>query len=252
MRWKTTLPMRAEWIHPDWPVPKNVRALSTTRTGGVSTGVYTSLNLAEHVGDVPASVNENRSRLQKDLGDAKPGWLKQVHGTRVARLDGQPVASPADASVTGESKQACVIMTADCLPVLLCDAKGTQVAAAHAGWRGLAAGVLEAAVAEMRSAPADVMAWLGPAIGSKAYEVGGEVRQAFVAQDAAAAEAFKPGRSADKWWCDLYMLARQRLKATGVRQIYGGGFCTYTERGRFFSYRRDGECGRMATLIWLE
>lgn len=252
MRWKTIRSMHAEWIYPDWPAPKNVRALSTTRMGGVSTAVYASLNLAEHVGDMPMSVSENRARLQTVLAGATPGWLRQVHGTQVARLDGQMVQAPADASVTDESKRACVIMTADCLPVLFCDARGTQVAAAHAGWRGLASGVLEEALVEMQGAPADVLVWLGPAIGPKAYEVGEEVRQAFVAQSAAAAEAFKPGNAGGKWWCDLYMLARQRLKAAGVTRVYGGGYCTYTDRERFFSYRRDGECGRMATLVWLE
>jgi YfiH family protein len=244
--------MRAEWICPDWPAPKHVRALSTTRTGGVSTGVYASLNLAEHVGDAPASVSENRARLQAGLAGARPGWLKQVHGTRVARLDGHVVPAPADASVTSEPKQACVIMTADCLPVLFCDAKSTRVAAAHAGWRGLAAGVLEATLVGMQETPSEVMAWLGPAIGPKSYEVGEEVRRTFVERDAAAASAFNPGKVTGKWWCDLYALARQRLEAAGITRIYGGGYCTYTERERFFSYRRDGECGRMATLVWLE
>lgn len=244
--------MRAEWIYPDWPAPTNVRALSTTRAGGVSTGAYESFNLAEHVGDAPAAVSENRSLLQKFLGDTKPNWLQQVHGTRVAQLAGQTVGTSADAAVTDAPKQACVIMTADCMPVLFCDTKGTQVAATHAGWRGLAAGVVEATLAGMQGTPTDVMAWLGPAISPKAYEVGEEVRQVFVAQSDAAAKAFKPGKSAGKWWCDLYMLARQRLEAAGVTRIYGGGFCTYTDRERFFSYRRDGECGRMATLVWLE
>lgn len=244
--------MRAEWICPDWPAPKHVRALSTTRTGGVSTGVYASLNLAEHVGDAPASVSENRVHLQAGLAGARPGWLKQVHGTRVARLDGHAVPAPADASVTSEPKQACVIMTADCLPVLFCDAKGTRVAAAHAGWRGLAAGVLEASLAEMQETPSQIMAWLGPAIGPKSYEVGEEVMRAFVEHDAAAASAFSPGKVTGKWWCDLYTLARQRLQAAGITRIYGGGYCTYTDWERFFSYRRDGECGRMATLVWLE
>lgn len=244
--------MRAEWIHPDWPAPKNVRALSTTRAGGVSTGVYASLNLAEHVGDVPASVSENRARLQAHLGGVRPGWLQQVHGTRVARFDGAAVDEPADASVTGVRGEACVIMTADCLPVLLCDAKGTQVAAAHAGWRGLSAGVLEATLRAMDTDPGKTLAWCGPAIGPKAYEVGEEVRRVFVAHDTAASAAFQPGGSAGKWWCNLYMLTHQRLTAAGVERIYGGGYCTYMDQERFFSYRRAGECGRMATLVWLE
>lgn len=245
--------MHADWITPDWPAPPGVRAASTTRNGGVSSGAYASLNLGQHVGDDPAAVSENRHRLLAALKLPKgPRWLQQVHGTRVAHLEGMPVDEPADAAVTAARGEACVIMTADCLPVLLCDAKGTRVAAAHAGWRGLAANVLEAMVKAMDTEPGEMLAWFGPAIGPAAYEVGEEVRQAFVTQHAAAASAFEPGKSAGKWWCDLYMLAHQRLTAAGVTRIYGGGFCTFTERERFFSFRRDGECGRMATLIWLE
>jgi len=245
--------MHAEWITPDWPAPTGVRAVSTTRTGGVSVGVYASLNLGQHVGDAVAAVAENRRRLSAALKIGKePCWLRQVHGTRVAYLEGTPVDEPADAAVTGARDEACVIMTADCLPVLFCDAEGTRVAAAHAGWRGLAAGVLEATVKAMDTEPGKMLAWFGPAIGPSAYEVGDELRQTFITHDAAAASAFKPGRSTGKWWCDLYMLARQRLAAAGVTRIYGGGFCTFTERELFFSFRRGGECGRMATLIWLE
>lgn len=244
--------MHAEWIRPDWPAPARVRAASTTRGGGVSTGAYASLNLGQHVGDAPASVAENRRRLvaSLDLG-SEPRWLQQVHGIRVARLDGAAVSGPADAAVTDIPGETCAIMTADCLPLLLCDPKGTRVAAVHAGWRGLAAGVLEATVQAMQSAPAEMLAWMGPAIGPEAYEVGEELRRAFVTHDPRAAAAFTPGRGAGKWWCDLYMLARQRLDAVGVKQVYGGGYCTYAERERFFSFRRDGVCGRMASLIWL-
>ena len=244
--------MHADWIRPDWPAPARVRAVSTTRGGGVSSGSYASLNLGQHVGDAPASVIENRRRLVTTLGlRHEPRWLTQVHGTAVARLMGAPVSAPADAAVTGMAGEACSVMTADCLPVLFCDRTGTKVGAAHAGWRGLAAGVLEAAVQVMETAPGELLAWMGPAIGPGAYEVGEEVRQAFVSRDPGAGAAFAPGQAGGKWWCDLYMLAQRRLETVGLTQVYGGGFCTYTERERFFSFRRNGECGRMATLIWL-
>ena len=241
--------MPSDLIRPDWPAPRNVRALSTTRNGGISISAYASLNLGEHVGDDPKAVATNRERLQKELGDVAPRWLQQVHGIRVVG-DGESTREPADATVTSQRGIACAVMTADCLPVIFCDRIGTRVAAAHAGWRGLQAGVLEATVTSMGTT--DLLAWMGPAIGPKAYEVGVEVRQAFVAQAAEAAEAFTPGGGEGKWWCDLYRLARQRLQAAGVKEIYGGGFCTYTEKERFFSFRRDGQCGRMATLIWLD
>lgn len=245
--------MGADWIRPDWPAPARVHAVSTTRGGGVSAGACASLNLGEHVGDDPARVAENRRRLVTALQlRNEPRWLQQVHGIRVARLEGAPVAAPADAAVTARAGEACVVTTADCLPVLFCDRAGTRVAAAHAGWRGLAAGVLEAAVAAMDAPAGELLAWMGPAIGPKAYEVGEELRQAFVSRDPKAAAAFAPGRGPGKWWCDLYMLARQRLEAMGMKQIHGGGSCTYTEQERFFSFRRDGECGRMATLVWLD
>ena len=245
--------MHADWICPDWPAPSRVRAVSTTRGGGVSSGVYASLNLGQHVGDAPAAVMENRRHLGASLRlQHEPRWLKQVHGINVAHLTGRVPDSSADAAVTGVAGEVCVIMTADCLPVLFCDRSGTKVGAAHAGWRGLAAGVLEATVKAMGAEPGELLAWMGPAIGPKAYEVGDEVRQTFVASDPGAARAFAPGRVGGKWWCDLYMLARSRLEAVGAHHVYGGGFCTYTERERFFSFRRDGECGRMATLIWMD
>lgn len=241
-----------EVLRPEWPAPACVRGLSTTRLGGASTGAYSSLNLGEHVGDSPEHVRENRRRLQQMLGSTQARWLKQVHGTHVARLDGDAVAEAADAAVTATAGEGCVVMTADCLPVLFCDRSGTRAAAAHAGWRGLAAGVLEATVTAMGAAPDTLLAWLGPAIGPQSYEVGDDVRGAFMVQGPEAAAAFRPGRMRGKWWCDLYLLARQRLAMAGVGAVYGGGYCTYAERDRFFSFRRDGECGRMATLIWLE
>ena len=244
--------MHADWIRPDWPAPAWVRAVSTTRGGGVSGGSYASLNLGQHVGDAVVSVAENRRRLAASLQlQHEPRWLKQVHGITVARLAGAAPDMPADAAVTAKTGEACVVMTADCLPVLFCDRAGTRVAAAHAGWRGLAAGVLEAAVQAMEVAPGELLAWMGPAIGPEAYEVGEEVRAAFIVRDPGAGAAFMPGMAAGKWWCDLYMLARRRLEAAGIERVYGGGLCTYTERERFFSFRRDGECGRMASLIWL-
>ncbi len=244
--------MLNDWIIPDWPVPHNVRALSTTRTGGVSTGVYASFNLGAHVGDDSAAVVENRRRLRETLGlPHEPCWLHQVHDARVVRLEGAAITESADAAVSSKAGEACVVMTADCLPVLLCDAAGKTVAAAHAGWRGISAGVLEATVAAMQIEPGEILAWLGPAIGPQTYEVGEDVRAALAQDRPEAEQAFEPSRSG-KWFCDLYALARLRLRSVGVRHIYGGGFCTLTESRRFFSYRRDGECGRMATLIWLE
>ena len=212
--------MRADWILPEWPAPAAVRAFSTTRAGGVSTGKYASLNLGLHVGDAAEAVSQNRHRLVSESGlKREPRWLKQVHGVRVARLDGAPVAEPADAAVSAMRDEACTVMTADCLPALFCDRAGTRVAAAHAGWRGLEAGVLEATVQAMQVRAEDILVWFGPAIGPDAYEVGEEVRRAFLLRDAAAAAAFKPSSAQGKWLCDLYMLARQRLLAAGVRRF---------------------------------
>lgn len=242
--------MSDAWIVPDWPAPARVRALSTTRVGGVSVAPYDSLNLGTHVGDDPASVAANRAQVRR-IVPSEPAWLNQVHGTAVvdaAAVDGVP---DADASVSRTPGAVCVVMTADCLPVLLCDRAGTVVGAAHAGWRGLHGGVIEATVAAMQVAPGDVIAWLGPAIGPSAFEVGDEVRAAFVAVDASADSAFKPAGQPGKWLADIYLLARQRLAALGVTAVYGGDCCTVSESQRFFSYRRDGVTGRMGTLVWL-
>lgn len=249
-----------EWIVPDWPAPRNVRSLVTTRIGGVSQGVYASLNLGDHVGDDPDCVEENRARLQEwaaRIGDSaapcSPIWLNQVHSTRVvdaAALSAVAKAPEADAAFSRKAGLACVVMTADCLPVLLCDEAGCVVAAAHAGWRGLLAGILEASIAAMGPANGELLAYLGPAIGPQAFEVGDDVRSAFVAANANAAAAFK-ARGQGKWLADIYMLARQRLLAQGVERIYGGFCCTVREADRFFSYRRDRQTGRMASMIWL-
>lgn len=241
----------SEWIVPDWPAPPRVRGLVTTRSGGVSDAPYAGLNLGSHVGDKRAAVECNRRLLAAHL-PSEPHWLEQVHGTDVVCADTSPVGAVADAAFACRPGVVCTVLTADCLPVLLCDREGRVVAAAHAGWRGLLGGVLERTVAAMEVPPARLMAWLGPAIGPAAFEVGGEVRDAFMAQDAAAAAGFVPGRDAAKWMGDLYLLARQRLAAAGVTQVFGGGLCTVSDRARFYSYRRDGVTGRFASLVWIE
>lgn len=233
----------------DWPAPPWVRTLCTTRMGGVSTGDWSSLNLGDHCGDDPAHVAENRRRVRAVL-NAEPRWLRQVHGTVVAG-DGTGALPEADASWTRQPAAACAVLTADCLPLLFCHRQERLVAAAHAGWRGLAAGVIEATVQAMGVDPAAILVWLGPAIGPGAYEVGSEVRDAFLAVDAQAGEAFRPGNPG-KWWADLYGLARQRLARAGVHEVYGGGLCTAGDPGRFFSHRRDqGRTGRMGNFIWM-
>ncbi|MHB1331058.1 MAG: peptidoglycan editing factor PgeF [Sulfuriferula sp.] len=242
--------MNPDWIIPDWPAPARVKALVTTRTGGASSAPYAGLNLGDHVGDDPASVAQNRALLRTVL-PAEPVWLQQVHGIRVLNADGDIASTEADASVARRAERVCVVLTADCLPVLFCDVEGNVVAAAHAGWRGLLGGMLEATVAAMHVPGADVMAWLGPAIGAQAFEVGDEVRDAFIAEHPAASAAFVAHRPG-KWLADIYALARMRLQRFGVTRIYGGGACTYTEFARFYSYRRDGVTGRMASLIWLQ
>lgn len=239
-----------DWIVPDWPAPSTVRALMTTRNGGASTGSCRSLNLGGR-GDDPLNVAKNREVLRRVCG-IEPLWLSQTHGTHVVVVDQAPQSAEGDAALAALPGRAATVRVADCLPVLFCDRRGTRVAAAHAGWRGLCAGVLEATVAAMQVPPQDVLAWLGPAIGPDAFEVGDEVRAAFVARDAGAAAAFVPypGRSG-KWLADLYALARMRLRSVGVEAVYGGGFCTVTDAERFFSYRRDQTTGRMAALAWL-
>lgn len=243
--------MASDWLEPDWPAPACVLAACTTRSGGTSAAPYTSMNPADHVGDVPAAVQANRARLQQQLGlPAAPVWLQQVHGVdavNAARVQGVPVA---DAAWSDRPGVVCVVLTADCLPLLLCEREGHCVAAAHAGWRGLAAGVIEQTVHALPVAPESLLAWLGPAIGPGAYVVGEEVRAAFLAHDAQAASAFRPA-AVGGWHADLYQLARQRLAAAGVQAVYGGGLCTFTDPRRFYSYRRDGATGRMASLIWL-
>lgn len=237
------------FITPDWPAPVNVKALQTTRNGGVSTGGYASLNLGDHVKDHPQHVAANRQFLSGYL-PSEPVWLNQVHGVRVIDAALSSCLESADASFATRKQVVCVTMTADCLPVLLCDQAGTAVAAIHAGWRSLCDGVIEATVAAMPVQASQLMAWLGPAIGPEAFEVGGEVRAQFIAQDAQAELAFQP--KGDKWLGNLYAIARQRLQTLGITQLYGGGRCTFNEPETFFSYRRDGDTGRMGCFIWLE
>lgn len=241
------------WIEPEWPAPKRVRALCTTRSGGVSTGSFSSLNLADHVGDDPACVELNRATLRDLAGlPTEPYWLQQVHGCSVAATGEATRDCEADASVAFRPGEICAVMTADCLPLLMCDRSGTRVAAVHAGWRGLAEGVIEAAVARLRASPQELLCWLGPAIGPNVFEVGAEVRARFLELGGEAAKvAFRPTPSG-KWLADLYALTTGRLNALGVDRVWGGGFCTYSDPARFFSYRRDGATGRMASLIWIE
>jgi YfiH family protein len=236
-------------LFPDWPAPASVRACVTTRAGGVSQAPYAGLNLGAHVGDDPLSVIQNRLRLTAHFG-ILPAWLNQVHGVRVVEADPSRVLE-ADASWTSTPGIACTAMTADCLPVLFCNQAGTRVAAAHAGWRGLAAGMLEATVRSFDGPPEQVMVWLGPAIGPQRFEVGAEVREAFVATHPQAADAFVPVAEPGKFMADIYALARIRLAAVGVTAVYGGGLCTVKDE-RFFSYRRGSPTGRFASLVWLE
>ena len=255
-------------IAPDWPAPPGVRSAFTLRTGGVSVAPYDSLNLGGGIGDSPEAVAENRRRVREKLRlPAEPAWLEQVHGVdvvdlgaiaapsavsggaKVKALGGQPLTG--DASVARGAGYVCAIRVADCMPVLFAARDGSAVAAAHAGWRGLAGGVLEATVRRLGLPASQLIAWMGPAIGPAHFEVGEEVRVAFTTTDPDATSAFVVN-SRGRWQCDLYTLARRRLTAIGISGVYGGGWCTFAEAERFFSYRRSGQCGRMAALIWIE
>ncbi|HCU54320.1 MAG TPA: peptidoglycan editing factor PgeF [Gammaproteobacteria bacterium] len=239
------------WIVPDWPAPSAVHAAVTTRIGGVSLEPYATFNLAAHVGDNPSSVSANRARLRDTLQlPSEPVWLRQVHGVKVIDAGQAGVDPEADGAYTMHSGIVCTVLTADCLPVLLCDRSGTRVAALHAGWRGLVNGVIEAGVKALGLDGHELMAWLGPAIGPTAFEVGAEVRQAFTSHDPQAETAFLP-LTGGKYLANIYQLARQRLTTIGIHQIFGGDFCTVRDTGRFYSFRRDGATGRMASLIWL-
>jgi YfiH family protein len=239
-----------EVIHPDWPANGRVRAFSTTRQGGVSIDNWASLNLGINSGDISALVDQNIQRLESLL-PGPPKWLDQVHGNSCLEHDGNSAIRPAaDALFTDREKHVCAILTADCVPVLLCDKQGRNVAAAHAGWRGLASGVIKNTVDAMNCAPEELMAWIGPCIGRSQYEVGDDLRQVFLALDSLSGNAFRKREA--KWLADLPLLAKQQLERAGVKMTFGGNTCTYSDAERFFSYRRDGVTGRMATLIWLE
>ena len=241
------------YLTPAWPAAGTVRAAFTLRCGGVSAAPFDTLNVGAHVGDPAGHVTENRARVRAALAlPHEPRWLDQVHGRDVIEVRAADPATPprADAAIARECGAVAVVQVADCLPVLFAAADGSCVAAAHAGWRGLAAGVLEATLSRLGAEPAGLLAWLGPAIGPAHFEVGAEVRDAFLAQDRAAVAAFRPNERG-RWQCDLVALARRRLEQAGVRRVFGGEWCTYADRTRFFSYRRDGQCGRMAALIWL-
>lgn len=243
-------PVSDIFLRADWPAPANVRTLITTRNGGFSGGAYTSLNLGLHVGDDAAAVGQNRERVRQKVGK-NIAYLNQVHGIAVAdAADAVRHLRDADAVVASDNQTACAVMTADCLPVLLCDVSGSVVGAAHCGWRSLAGGVLHHTTAKMAAAPSDIMAYLGPAIGPQSFEVGEDVRQAFCATLPEADTAFVP-QGGQKYLADIYTLARLMLQREGIRQIYGGGFCTVLQREHFFSYRRDKQTGRMASIIWL-
>jgi len=239
-----------DWIVPVWPAPAHVRALITTRSGGTSTGSYSSMNLGESVGDNPASVHANR-RLLKALLPAEPRWLRQMHGIHVVNAETLTHPGEADASIAIRPGCVCVVMVADCLPILITDRTGSRVAAAHAGWRGLAAGIIENTVQALATPGRNLLAYLGPAIGPSKFEVGDDVRDAFVSLDSAAGVAFQ-AHGPGKWRADLFQLARQRLAKLGLTDVYGGGQCTYSDPARFFSHRRDKVSGRMAALIWIE
>ena len=236
-------------IIPNWPAPKNIHALQTNREGGYSHAPYDSFNLGSHVKDNPIHVSQNRQLLSQFV-PSEPVWLNQVHGIKVVDAANTDCIPEADASYTTHKNVVCVTMTADCLPILICDKAGTLVASIHAGWRSLCDGVIEVTVAKLPAETKNLIAWLGPAIGPNAFEVGAEVREKFMVKDAKAELAFK--KHGDKYLADIYQIATQRLNNLGVTQIYGGGRCTFTEKETFFSFRRDGATGRMASLIWLE
>ena len=240
----------ADWIAPEWPAPPGVKAFVTSRSGGVSTGPYASLNLGTRVGDDAHAVSENRARVRAFL-PADPRWLHQVHGTRVVQADRVAQETSADAAFTRVCGVVCTVQVADCLPVLFCDREGTCVAAAHAGWRGLSAGVLEQTIAALGLPASRLIAWLGPAIGPRAFEVGADVLSAF-AQSDPSHSAFAAAADPGKWLADLFALARERLASAGLSAISGGGLCSFSDPARFFSHRRDRITGRQAAFIWLE
>lgn len=239
-------------ITPDWPAPNNIKAFCSTRDGGVSNDCYASLNLGDHVADQADHVSENRQRLAVQLElPNEPAWLQQKHTNIVVNNAEVQASTIADASYTSDVNSVCVIMTADCLPILICDRNGTKVAAIHSGWRSLAADIIERTLEKLATPSKDLLVWLGPAISKNKYEVGAEVYTQFVERNAEDANGFSPSHRAQHYYADLYQLARNRCQRAGITAIYGGEFCTYTDKDRFFSYRRDGQTGRIASLIWI-
>ncbi|NOQ94205.1 MAG: peptidoglycan editing factor PgeF [Methylophaga sp.] len=238
-------------IYPDWPAPESIKAISTTRQGGFSLPPYNELNLGDHVGDNAETVGKNRDSLilQASLPEA-PRWLKQVHGTTVSFASSWQQGDEADAIISSHPNQVCAIMTADCLPILLCNQAGDQVAAIHAGWRSLAAGIIEKTVSHFDCPTHEIMAWLGPAIGPSQFEVGNDVFHAFTSHSSDAAIALQQ-IDPKHYLADIYLLAKQRLNDLDIHAIYGGERCTVSEPAHFFSYRRDGITGRMASMIWI-
>jgi polyphenol oxidase len=236
------------YLQPDWPAPSNIHAATTLRTGGVSQGKYANFNLAMHVGDDPELVHQNRGLLKTGLKlPSEPIWLNQTHSNRAIEAIASESSQPADASYTNRAGVVCVVLTADCLPLLVCAADGSEIAAIHAGWRGLVDGIIDNTIAALTSK--EVLVWLGPAIGPERFEVGDDVRQAYLGKSTEFAPAFKQ-QNENKWLADIYRLARINLAMLGIDKVYGGGFCTVTDDEQFYSYRRDKETGRMATLIW--
>ncbi|MCC5854645.1 MAG: peptidoglycan editing factor PgeF [Idiomarina sp.] len=240
-------------LRPEWAVPKHIQAAVTTRQGGVSAAPYASLNLGTHVGDLPAAVTTNRARVKKDLKlPSSPLWLSQVHGTRVVRTHGETMTDTpeSDASYTATPGVVLAIMTADCLPLLLTNRDGTEIAVAHCGWKGIAGGLIRKVVAEFESPAEDIIAWMGPAIGPSAFEVGDDVRRAMMKSDAGHQDAFQPFQQ--RWLADIYQLVRHDLALSGVREVTGGDLCTVSDSEQFFSYRRDGVTGRMGSFLWIQ
>lgn len=236
-------------IKADWPAPDNIHAVTTTRDGGVSMAPYAGLNLGAHVGDDINAVSDNRKQLRHQLAlPNEPVWLSQTHSTDVADLDNLTPNLHADASTTSQTNIICAVLTADCLPILICDKQGQEVAAIHAGWRGLAAGIVDETLARLKSPAHECLAWMGPAIGASSFEVGHDVIDAYLAQSAEHRSAFRP--AGEKFLADIYQLAKTNLQMAGLNAIYGGQHCTYQQSEQFFSYRRDGVTGRMASLIW--
>jgi YfiH family protein len=250
-----------DWITPNWSAPQHIKAFATTRLGGVSEAPFDSMNLGMHVEDKREHVSQNRQHLVEALNlPAEPLWLEQVHSKKVVNADHfstdfSQVFSQiitADASISHTENTVCIVMTADCLPVLLTNRQGNVVGAVHAGWRGLKDGIIEATLQKMACDPTEIIAWLGPAIGADAFEVGDDVRDAFLSSQQSALDAFKPAKTTGKWFADMYALARLRLHNEGVEHIFGGDYCTYQDKARFFSYRREGKTGRMASLVFIQ